>query len=334
MMGEITMIVIPEDKPVVLGIRTYYTHMNKLIDYYQKKIGTGCIHFAHPDAKGVLYFSPKGLDDGAYSDAILQKAGKEAIDHLLFIAQSHDYSMDIYAIDAENYSFWSRLRQAKTIHSNLSTEFTDLKKLILKMSGEKLFGFIDVLPGESSGKGRLFFSDGKFIGGVYSSKGNRLSRSKTDLEDLIRNITQTKGIFNVYGIAPSEIQTIVDGGAAVPSHSLSDQGIAVLQELMRIGEEVATTCKKGGIDFQTILKKKFVRDVDRFPFLDPFAGEFDYRDGKIEFKGHTDEKILARGLFESLSDLMEDLNLKEDFESHTKAWSIRHAGKIKEWSLF
>ncbi|MEZ4550951.1 MAG: hypothetical protein R2874_10855 [Desulfobacterales bacterium] len=44
--------------------------------------------------------------------------------------------------------------------------------------------------------------------------------------------------------------------------------------------------KRIKMDFETLLNKQFVEKVNRYEFLDPFAGEFRYSNGKVSFSGH------------------------------------------------
>ena len=50
------MIVFPMDKPVIRGIHASYVDLAKLVQYYQNKIGAGCLYCRSSHQTGVLFF--------------------------------------------------------------------------------------------------------------------------------------------------------------------------------------------------------------------------------------------------------------------------------------
>jgi hypothetical protein len=48
-------------------------------------------------------------------------------------------------------------------------------------------------------------------------------------------------------------------------------------------------------------KKSLIEKAEAFSFLDPFAGEFEYRDGVIHFSGEVGEKEFTKGILECLN---------------------------------
>ena len=86
-------------------------------------------------------------------------------------------------------------------------------------------------------------------------------------------------------------------------------------------------------DFQTCLKKKFVQHVDRYSFLDPFAAEFDYHDGAIDFNGKAEEAQLAEGVLTALASLAKELDLTPLLPEKVKPWKKRFADKYNQWRL-
>ena len=52
--------------------------------------------------------------------------------------------------------------------------------------------------------------------------------------------------------------------------------------------------------FLGAFKKSLLEKADRYPFLDPFSSEFEYRERKIQFTGDAVDKDLAQGILECL----------------------------------
>ena len=72
--------------------------------------------------------------------------------------------------------------------------------------------------------------------------------------------------------------------------------------LMRAEKLVDEASEKG--TFRRIFKKSLIERSEQYPFLDPFGGEFDYRDGMIQFTGEVKDKDFSQGLGECLQNTL------------------------------
>jgi hypothetical protein len=323
------MVVFPEDKPVIRGLQACYVDSAKLVQYYQQQVGSGCIHFQTANGEGVLFFGPDAVVNSHFSDGNLDLDGQAAADRLFQPGPSEDMQIHVYEIPADQHAFWSQMQSAKAIYSNLSTEFTDLVKLLKKMAGEHLSGYIDVNLPTAGEQGRIFLIDGKFVGGSYSGSNGRLLPGKSELEVLIRKANQTEGSFNVYSIGtPAEQVNATSSPVSSPGDNLKP-----LEQLLSLFETMVREAKDIKCDFQTCLKKKFVQHVDQFAFLDPFAGEFDYQNGVVSFTGKVDDALLAKGIITALLGLSEDLGLKELLPVKLSAWQQQYRSELKQWGV-
>jgi hypothetical protein len=325
------MFVFPEDKPVIRGIRSVYVDMPRLVQYYRKNVPSGCIHFQNHRAEGVLFFKDRSLIDGLYTQDDQRIIGRDAMDQLSQASPDAEFTIDVLEIPGDQMSFWSGVQSAEAIHTNLSTEFTDLKKLIKKMSDEDLTGYIEVRIEATEEIGRIFFVAGKFIGGTYSWTNHRLSRDKDGLDKLIGRTKTSEGLFTVYSVATHP--HLHESEQPSPAPVDTGNGMKALEDLMALAEETIADEKKIKNDFQTLIRKKFVQFVDKYTFLDPFAAEFEYRNGKITYSGQSDEKSLAAGLLDSLQSIMDDCGLSQVFSEKLAAWKDRHAKQAQAWSM-
>ena len=63
-----------------------------------------------------------------------------------------------------------------------------------------------------------------------------------------------------------------------------------------------------------------------FSFLDPFAGEFEYQDGVIQFSGEVGEKEFTKGILECLNTTL--ILLEKQFPKN-KMLSLKLGAEIK-----
>ncbi len=329
------MFVFPEDKPVISGVRSIYVRLPIFIKYYQEQIESGCIHLHNAKAEGLIFFSDNVITGGSFLGPGVALEGQSAIEYISGASSPYDFTLAVFAIAPEQVRLWAGLTTAKAIHSNLSTEFTDLKKLIAKLTGQNLTGYIDITLKANNENGRIFLANGRFLGGNYSWIDSRLSTKKANIEELISKTEASEGVFSVFSVAkiekelpPSEISTTVIGQTALPP-----EGLAALEELLALVESNIGMEKRIKGDFHTLLNKKFVQYVEKFPFLDPFSGEFEYHGGKIVFTGDAGEKLLANGLIITIISLLDDLQLKDALQSKLLLWRKKYEDSLRKWAI-
>jgi len=322
------MIILPKEQPAIQGLNTYYLDVRKLLEHYQGELGSGGVHFRSPSEEGVVFFDKDELLNGIYENRGGENIkGEAAVEKLLAAVDESSFILDVYAIEPQKIYFWSNIPSAKSVYRDLSTEFTDLLGLIKKMMSEKLTGYIEVsIQGGEEG-GLIFFINGQVIGGSYSWGQGQLNGSEESRNLLIQKTKESGGIFHVSRISPEK--------SPAPSEPVSDETvhasenvILALQDLLEVFERVVRAGKFAKGDFSTLLKKKFVDKADLYLFLDPFAGEFSYDSGKIQYSGNADTEDLVRGVTESVKELAQDLGAWPRFSEEIRPWSEKHAGLL------
>jgi hypothetical protein len=86
-----------------------------------------------------------------------------------------------------------------------------------------------------------------------------------------------------------------------------------MRDLMQLMSQVVAAVERGmtvagrGSSFPTALRAGLLAVTERYPFLDPFAAEFEYQDKEIVFVGTAQPGEFASGLTEALRQMVEDL---------------------------
>ncbi|HEX4951613.1 MAG TPA: hypothetical protein VFZ34_33455 [Blastocatellia bacterium] len=86
-----------------------------------------------------------------------------------------------------------------------------------------------------------------------------------------------------------------------------------MRDLMQLMSQVVAAVERGmtvagrGSSFPTALRAGLLAVTERYPFLDPFAAEFEYQDKEIVFVGTAQAGEFAAGLTEALRQMVEDL---------------------------
>ncbi len=320
------MLVVPKEKPVWTNLNTYYLKVDKLIEHCQGEMGAGGIRFKSAQARGVVYFDPDDIVNGYFSDKSGELRGENAVSRLMQADSAYNFSVDIYHVPHQDVYFWAGTTAAEKIYEDLSTEFTDLKGLIRKMSAEKLCGYIDVLVAGGQESGLIFFGGGEMVGGSFSWGPVAGDAVKAASGLLVEKTKKSGGVFHVCRIPTTT-------GPPAASHAEKPQGrsrdvLRMLEEFLGIFETLHNTQKDRQSDFNSLIRKKFVENAERFTFLDPFAGEFDFSDRKISFSGDAGEAELAQGIIVSTTELAEEIGLRDELRKYLASWQQKYEKKL------
>ena len=325
------MVIIPREKPVLENLNVYYLDIKKLLEHYQGEIGTGGVYFKSHAAEGVIFFDKDDLLNAFFEENELDLVGPQAIEHLLNAGGQYNFTVSIYQLSLEEVYFWASIPSAEKIYEGLSTEFTDLEGLIRKMSSEKLTGYIETTIVGDKEDGLIFIINGKIMGGSYSWDNGEPGPSKKNQELLISKTKEAGATFNVCRIPLARLKTEVESstGFAKPSKAI----LGMLEELMVIFENSVTARKKMKTDFTKLLKKKFVENAEKYVFLDPFAGEFDYANHRIEFSGAANDNELIDGVVNSIRELAQELGILPQLQYACTEWSDKYAGQLEKFNI-
>ena len=321
------MLVIPKEKAVIGNLNTYYLHRDRLLEHFQGEIGAGCIVFQSAVAGGVIYFDPDEILNGYYTNKKEKLHGKPAVKKLVNDEFEHNFVLDVYRLPREEVYFWATIPTAEIRYKDLSTEFTDLQGLLKKMRAEKLTGYIDVALRKSGEGGMIFLSGGEVVGGSFSWQPGESTSLHARVETLVQKSKRNGGLFQVSSIPLATPKT--DRPPAAGDRRV----LTILEEFLSIFETLYRSKRNRDTDFNTLIRKKFVENVERYVFLDPFAAEFEYVDRKIKFSGSATDPELAEGLVTTMLELADDIGLGNELRSYLASWYRKYDAKLNDLGI-
>lgn len=326
------MIIIPKEKPVLENLNIYYLNVKKLLEHYQGELGSGGVFFSSHTAEGAIFFDKDDLLNGFFESSEEKLTGPDAIERILDTGGKFNFSVSVHSIGEEEVYFWASIPSAERLYSDLSTEFTDFERLILKLRSEKLTGYIDISLNSGDEGGLIFLLNGNIIGGSYSWGSPELNYTGENQKILIRKTNEFGATFNVSRIplAKMKVELPPDNVALA---GITDNVLPMLEEFLAIFENVVRRNKKGRLDFNKLLKKKFVENADRFNFLDPFAGEFEYTQHQIHYSGDTSKDDLVYGVIDSVKELALELGIRPKLNKKLGIWRDKYSRELDEYSV-
>lgn len=325
------MLFIASGKPCIQNLNSYYLDVERLIEHYQGEIGSGGIHFRSVSVEATVFFDESTILNVIFQDKTAMIDGKAARDRLIKNLETDNFTMAVHPIDPARIFFWANLAKAEPLLPDPAAELNDLQELIRKMSSIKLTGYIEAVFDDSKDSGAVFFNNGSIIGAASSWDRDNRSGSKQNLARLIDLAKNEAATFRVRRIDLSRHQDTADApadGLQIPPPVLN-----MIRDLLVIFEKLVDNEDKIRLDFDTLLKKKFIEKADWYDFLDPFAGEFKYSPESAEFTGQASAAQLLKGIRSCVRELAEDLELTDALRQNLGKWARQYAGEISRYGI-
>jgi len=316
---------VPKGKPIHEGLKTSYLNVGALLADLQEDNFTGYVEVLMGSYEAYVF-----LDGGALIGALEQteatsRGGSEAISGLLVQAQQGGGIVSIYQHAPRTIQAIAGIVDSRAVHTGLSSEFTDLDKLVAKLCRDReAVWYVEVVVADERGVGVIFIQGGE-PDGVYSPTEGAMIVGGPALTAMTGDAESYGAMFDVYS-APSgptavaepapttpvvvaepvpEVETIPEPTPSEPA-LLAEPDADALAPLVVLMSDVVgaieqvVTARDGAGSFAIELRAGQLEVAEGYPFLDPFAAEFEYHAGEIAFVGNVDAEEFAVGLGEAL----------------------------------
>jgi hypothetical protein len=290
--------IFPKGRARHQNLMTAYTDLSALLAALKEEGFSGTIEIEFPERKGILFIDSGEMING---EVKMEGEGKrmigpEAIRYLLSISNQKDGVLTIYQLSPEQVVILASNLQHEILFKGLSTDFTRLDRLLIKLKEEKHTGFIEIFTRGQKPMGVLFLHEGEPAEMFTISEAGPSVFGRKSILTFVESAIKEGALLDVYRS---------QGKRLVPEPIPVEKG-GGLKEIIQIFEGVLSkaeklvdgTTEKG--TFRRIFKKSLIDKSELYPFLDPFGGDFDYRDGTIQFMGEAKERDFTRGIGECL----------------------------------
>ena len=306
--------ILPRGEVLHRSLSTAYTDFTALLSTLKTGDFSGIIEIEFPENKGIIF-----VDSGEIinAEARLESdskriIGQDAIQAVLTLSNQKDGVINVYRLAPERVAIVASNLQYEILFKGLSTDFTRLDKLLLKLREDKHNGFIEVLTKEQQAMGVLFFEGGDPVEMFTTPESGPSVFGRKSIPIFVENAIQQGAIFDVYKSQGKILKKEAKGSdetrgvketkekkAAGPREDLKEL-ILILQEIISQAEKLVDGSSRRKGLFHKIFKETLIEKSEEFPFLDPFAGEFEYREGTIQFMGEAAVKDFTTGIVEGL----------------------------------
>ena len=293
--------IFPKQDTIYQNLNTSFTNFGELLVDLKENSFTGVVQVSFWEYDGILL-----LDSGNIVNAVEEINGKiisgqEAVTRVTSKAKEKDGSISVFAQKGEMITMLASVVKSEVVYGNLSTEFTSLDALISKLQAEEHTGFIEVSFEGNQQVGYIFLLTGRVIEAILTNLGEEVGGSNM-LPRIIDAASSVGATFSVYKSAVEE--------------ALSESEIIKvsfdLPQLLEVWGAVISAIE-GAVDgtftegeFLNTFKDTLIEKANDYPFLDPFAAQFQYQNGEVSFKGEV-KKNFSQGVGDGLWGTIEDL---------------------------
>jgi hypothetical protein len=291
--------IFPKRDAIYQNLNTSFTNFGELLVDLRENSFTGVVLVSFWEYEGILL-----LDNGNIVNAIEEIngdviTGQNAVKNVSNKAMEKDGTVSVYSQNGDMVTMLASVAKSEILYKDLSTEFTSLEALITKLKTEDHTGYIEVKFEANQQKGYIFLLAGRVIDALLTARGEEISGSA--VLSRILGITSTmSATFSVYR---SAVEKALSEGEMIEASYNLPQLLAAWSAIISTIESVVDGLFVSE-EFLNTIKDVLVSNADDYPFLDPFAAQFQYKDGEVSFSGEV-TKNFNQGIGKSLWDTVE-----------------------------
>ncbi len=312
---------LPREVPFLENLNSYYLDIDKFTQHLQGEIGAGCIYCKSSAQEILIYFNEQEIIGG-----ILQENGEHAqasptLEPLLAILRKSSFIVKVFQLDANAIYFWSHLDSFKRAKKLLRSSEISLFEILNRFQKMKFSGFVEVQFEDSSEGAVVFYRSGNKIGGSYFWGQGGLNTSNKNLEELLKKIEKKEATYAVSRFLDSPpISLLAEEIFEVEDYDdeYDAQLVLGLEEFLIIYTKVLY--KKLNKDPVLLLRQSFIANTGRFPFLDPFQGQFKFTNGAVYISDSTNSFEVVKGVVHCVWEVIYALGLEKYFKLQLSSW--------------
>jgi hypothetical protein len=298
--------ILPKGRAAYENLNTSFIDFSELTRDLKANGFTGYVQVSFWEYEGVLFVDNGTIVNGVEETGGTRRTGQQAVGGIMRQAEEKNGSVSVYSLTAEMVTMLASMLKSELVHKDLNTDFSDLGQLLTKLQSEGHTGYVEVAVKGGKGTAMILMRSGDVVESMLSSGSDVLSGAQT-LPHIVETASSVGAVFNVYRTV---IEEAFESTAEILVGLELPQLLGVWQDVVA-GVERAVDHRAGEGSFLKAFKDTLIDGAEDYPFLDPFAGEFDYREGQITYTGSVSEEFsqaLGRSLSATVDTIAERLS--------------------------
>lgn len=154
--------------------------------------------------------------------------------------------------------------------------------------------------------GVLFLEGGEPVEMFTTPESGPSVFGRKSIPIFVENVIKQGAIFDVYKSQGKILKREMEEIKEVKGKKTAERGedmkelILILQEVVSKAEKLVDESSRSKGLFHKLFRESLIEKSEEYAFLDPFAGEFEFRNGTMQFTGEAGTKDFTRGIVECL----------------------------------
>lgn len=293
--------ILPRGTPIHEYLNTSFVQVGALIDELKSNHLTGYLRLVGWSYDGVLVF-----DTGSIVNAVdeldgTRRCGDIAAQTIAAKAREKEGAVSVYRLSDEMAQVLAGLGGEPSILSGTIQDQADLRKLVSKLEEDALTGYVEIKVKGNTASAALFLRQGQLIDSAWS-KG-QVPAEGEGLESTLWSAGQPGSSYSVYAV---DVANAYSRHLVLSDETIGPESLELWAQVLALMEAAVDRRLKPG-SFRNAFKWACIQHASEFPFLDPFAGEFEFKDGQVRYEGKTGSLEFNRGLSQCLARAVERL---------------------------
>ena len=274
--------ILPKGQALHENLNASFIDFEQLLNELRANQFTGYLSLTGWKYLGVIFIDSGNLDNVIEEADGKRRTGLVALETLRAKAKDRDGAISVFRLEGDLVALLASSAQRAALYEELTNDLTNFDRLMLKLEKEHHTGHIEVVLKDKDA-GMIFFEKGATVAAFYSRNGSTVMGREAIVG--LNDASISGAVFNVYRSDP-----------ASSSHDFVKlELIEAWQSLLSIAEKSVDAATAPGT-FSSELKRGCLEIVMQYPFLDPFTGGFEFKNGHIHFEGGANNAKFTAGL--------------------------------------
>ncbi len=281
---------LPKGVPLYQCLNTTFTNLRGLLHTLKEGKFYGYVEVQFPGYKGILLCDAGDVVIASEEVDGEIRTGHDAITSVLARAGERGGEVNVIQISPDLVYHCASQYNSQPVHTDLSTEFTRLDKLLTDLKRQRHTGHVEVFF-RTGGTGVIFFDEGEPAQSLCGSPDEATITDTAAIQRIMERAEQGGATISVFRATGAPILRTDPGAVAAGTGRERPDLFAAVQGILREVEAVVDGLAGSGT-FGMAFRRALNERSEQYPFLDPFEGLFGYKDGQVTFRGNEAPEVV------------------------------------------
>jgi len=296
---------LPKGVPMYERLDTAFTNLRELLRSLKEAKFYGFVEVHFPGYQGVLLCDAGDVVSATEEVEGQRHSGEGAIAGVLARAGGRGGEISVIQLPADLVYHCAAMGTSQAVHKDLSTDFTRLDKLLADLARNRHTGHVEVLF-RDGGMGLIIFDEGEPVQSLCGAPDEATIADKAAIRRILERAEQAGATISVFRATGAPIPRTDPGAVTAQPGQDHPPLFAALQRILGEVEAAVDGLAKPGT-FGMTFRRALAERSEKYPFLDPFEGLFEFGDGRVAFHGEEGPEVVIPAVRDCLVQALKTL---------------------------